>query len=137
MYERLLDKTLNPDENALAAYCGDNADSFNELNAYLSNELGLTREIRFPYGSKYGWCVSHRKGKKLICDVFVESGAFTVMARLSAKHIEALYPNVSEYTRGRIDDKYPCGDGGWVNYRVTGDEYMDDVKRLLAVKCGM
>ena len=34
-----------------------------------------------------------------------------------------------------IDHKYPCGDGGWIQYRVINSEHLDDIKKLLIVKC--
>ena len=34
-----------------------------------------------------------------------------------------------------IDHKYPCGDGGWIHYRVAGPEQFEDIQVLLTVKC--
>ena len=31
-------------------------------------------------------------------------------------------------------NKYPCGDGGWIHYRVICQEHYEDIKKLLAVK---
>lgn len=33
-----------------------------------------------------------------------------------------------------IDHKYPCGEGGWIHYRVTSREHFDDIRKLLTVK---
>ena len=55
--------------------------------------------------------------------------------------IEDLY--LKENYRGRgigsnffqyIDNKYPCGNGGWVHYRVLSEEDLDDAKLLLSAK---
>ncbi|MDO4568695.1 MAG: DUF3788 domain-containing protein [Clostridia bacterium] len=135
MYERLLDRNREPSLSELAAYCGENGERFVHLNDYLSMEFGASQEVRFPYGSKYGWCVTHRKGRKLICDVFAEKGAFTVMLRLADTQFMLLYAGLTEYTRKCIDARYPCGSGGWIHYRVTDDGRLNDIKRLLNAKC--
>ena len=136
MYERLLDKQAVPTMEDLEAYCGGNGALFRELNETLSAEYGTTQEIRFPYGNHYGWGVAHRKKKKLICDVFAESEAFTVMLRLSNQQFASVYPQMQPYTQVFIDNKYPCGEGGWIHYRVLNREHLQDILQMLDVKCG-
>ena len=48
---------------------------------------------------------------------------------------QAIYEKLAKYTQEYIDNKYPCGDGGWIHYRVTCQEHYEDIKKLLAVKC--
>ena len=136
MYERLLNKDVVPTLGELAAYCGENGALFQKLTDQLLQTYGTTQEIRFPYGNHYGWSVAHRKKKKLICDIFAEAGAFTVMLRLSNQQFGSVYDQLQAYTQNYIDNKYPCGDGGWIHYRVLNEEHFNDVLRLLAVKCG-
>lgn len=57
------------------------------------------------------------------------------MMRLSNNQYEAIYDELDKYTQEHIDNKYPCGDGGWIHYRVTCKEYYEDIKKLLSVKC--
>ena len=83
MYERMLDKQNKPAFDDMAAYCGKGMELFIRINEWLSDTCSTVQEITFPYGNKYGWAVAHRKKKKLICNVFAENGAFTVMIRLS------------------------------------------------------
>ncbi len=135
MFERMLQKENQPSADELALYCGQNCERFRALNDILSEKFNTMQEIRFPYGKKYGWCITHRKGKKLICDVFAESGAFTVMMRLSDRQYQTVYPQLKDYSKHYIDNRYPCGDGGWIHYRVTNDEHLKDIKLLLNEKC--
>lgn len=135
MYERMLNKKVVPTLEEMAEYCGTNAELFTELNKWLSETFGTEQKLSFPYGNKYGWCVAHRKKQKLLCNVFAESGAFSVMMRLSDKQYESVYEQLQDYTKKYIDNKYPCGDGGWINYRVTCKEHYEDIKMLLAIKC--
>lgn len=135
MYERMLNKQEIPSYDDMCSYCGNTSKLFQSLNSFLSDQYRTTQEIRFPYAKAYGWGVTHRKGKKLICDVFAEADAFTVMLRLSNEQFEELYKDVQEDTKKLIDDKYPCGGGGWIHFRILSNEHLQDVELLLSAKC--
>ncbi len=109
--------------------------SDNGINDWLVATFNTEQKIVFPYGNKYGWGVAHKKKNKLICNVFAEDNAFTVMMRLSDKQYKAVYNQLHKYTQECIDNRYPCGDGGWIHYRVTCNEHFDNIKTLLSVKC--
>lgn len=135
MYERMLDKNNTPTFEMMADYCGNSRELFLEINRFLSEKLATDSVIRFPYGNKYGWSMNHRIGKKSICDIFAEAGALTLMCRLSNKQFASIYDELHDYTKKYIDKKYPCGDGGWIHYRITSRENLEDARKLLAVKC--
>lgn len=135
MYERMLDKLAKPTIEEMAVFCGENAERFSLLNEWLASVFHTDERIVFPYGNHYGWGVSHKVKNKLICNIFAEDNAFTVMMRLSDGQYQTVYSQLQEYARGLIDNKYSCGDGGWIHYRVTEEEQFDDIKTLLAVKC--
>ncbi len=135
MYERLLDASIRPSADDLARYCGENQARFAALNDLLSARYQTTQEIRFPYGKRYGWCVTHRHSKKLVCDVFAEAGAFCVMLRLTNAQFALAYPSLSANMQICIDNRYPCGDGGWIHARVKNDDDLRDVSILLDFKC--
>lgn len=134
MYERMLDKSCVPTVEDMQVYCGANGARFAALNAFVADVFAAEQKIKFPYGKSYGWCVAHYVGKKLICNVFAEREAFAVMLRLTNRQFDAVYAEVSADTQQRIDHKYPCGDGGWLHYRVTNEEQMRDVQTLLKCK---
>lgn len=135
MHERMLDKTTVPTIDELTAYCGESAELFARLNDWLSETCDTVKEVVFPYGNNYGWGVAHKKKQKLICNLFAERGAFTVMLRLSNAQFDSIYDKVGPYTQQYIDNKYPCSDGGWIHYRIVREENFDDIKTLLKVKC--
>ena len=135
MYERMLNKQVMPTIKEMTDYCGENAELFSELNNWMAAKFETEQEVVFPYGNKYGWAIAHSRKNKLISNVFAEAGAFTVMMRLSNNQYEAIYDELDKYTQEHIDNKYPCGDGGWIHYRVTCKEYYEDIKKLLSVKC--
>lgn len=135
MYERMLNKQEEPTQAQMTAYCGTCAELFVCLNEWLSSTYGTIQVVTFPYGNQYGWGIAHRKNKKLICHVFAEENAFTVMMRLSDKQFNSIYDKVQANTQEQIDHKYPCGNGGWLHYRVTCKEQFDDIQTLLTIKC--
>lgn len=135
MYERMLDKTSQPAREEMATYCAAQAESFEQLNSWLEGEFQTQPKVVFPYGNHYGWGIGHYQKKKLICNIFPEREAFTVMVRLANGQFAQVYSEVSEHTRKCIDERYPCGDGGWLHYRVTDREQYEDIVKLLEVKC--
>lgn len=135
MYERMLNKKVKPDMAEMAAYCGDAQALFLSLNNWLSDNYQSEQQISFPYGNQYGWGVAHRKKQKLLCHVFAEKGAFVVMMRLSDQQYASIYEELLPYTKEFIDQKYPCGNGGWIHYRVMNQEQLNDIQKLLSLKC--
>ncbi len=136
MYERMLNKSEVPTLENMTAYCGGTAALFTELNEWLSAEYGTAQTIVFPYGSSYGWGISHKRKGKLVCNVFPENGAFAVMLRMSDTQFASVYDRLGDYAKNYIDNKYPCNDGGWIHYRVTDKTQFEDVQAMLIVKCG-
>ena len=134
MYERMLDKQATPTIEEMTKFCGENSKRFSLLNEWLASTFNTEHKIVFPYGNKYGWGVAHKKKNKLICNVFAEDNAFTVMMRLSDKQYKTIYNQLKKYTQEYIDNKYPCGDGGWIHYRVTCKEHFNDIRTLLTAK---
>lgn len=135
MYERMLNKQVEPSIEEMTAFCGENAERFSSLNEWLESAFHTEQKVVFPYGNHYGWGVAHKIKGKLICNIFAEDNAFTVMMRLSDKQYQSVYEKLHKYTQEVIDNKYPCGDGGWIHYRVTNEEHFEDSKALLTVKC--
>lgn len=135
MYERMLNKQEQPCYNEMCAHCKECAELFVRLNTWLFETFATQQEITFPYGNHYGWGIAHRKKKKLMCNVFPEAGAFTVMLRLSDAQFASVYEQLQPYAKGYIDNRYPCGNGGWIHYRVCEEAHMADVQQLLFLRC--
>ena len=135
MYERMLDKTAAPAIEEMTEFCGGNGERFTRLNQWLASGFHTEQKIVFPYGNRYGWGVAHKRKNQLICNIFAEDNAFTVMVRLRNKDFDAVYPQLQEYGQKLVDGKYPCGDGGWIHYRVIDEAGFEEVKKLLTAKC--
>lgn len=136
MYERMLDKVIQPTMEQFIDHCATLGKSFLQLNDFLTSGLGSDSLMRFPYGDKYGWGVKYSFKNRLLCDVFAEKDAFTVMMRLTNVQFASVYDDLTDYAQQLIDNKYPCGEGGWIHYRVLNNQGLSDVKTLLQRKAG-
>ncbi len=134
MYERLLGKQNKPTINEFYDYSGKCKNDLVKLNDYLTSDLKLDTLLRFPYGNNYGWGIKYFIKGKHICDVFAEKDAFTVMIRLTNKEFDEVYNNVSKYAQKYIDNKYSCGEGGWIHFRVIDSDHLEDVIKLINKK---
>lgn len=54
---------------------------------------------------------------------------------LSDTCFHLIYDQVERETQECIDNKYPCGDGGWIHCRVAGEAHFCDIQKLLEMKC--
>lgn len=134
MFERMLDKKNQPSFEEMVAYTLKLSSSFKEINNYIKSKYETTTLIKFPYGNNYGWGVKHEVKTKHFCYVFPEVNSFTVMIRLLNKNINQIKDNLDDYSKLQIENMYPCGQGGWLHYRVISDENMNDLKKIINVK---
>ena len=134
MYERLLDKTIAPSFDDLIAYSAESGALWLELDNYMRDNFSAQRQIRFPYGNKYGWSCKYSVKSRHICDIFAENGAFSLHFRMSDQQLDSIYDNLSEYAKDVCDNKYPCDGGGWLTYRVLSQSHVSDAKKLLSAK---
>lgn len=134
MFERMLDKQVTPSFDEMISYCGEAGGMWLELDGFLKDKFDMKSCIRFPYGNKYGWSVKYNRKSKHFCDVFAENGAFMVLIRISNDEIKLVYKDMSEYAKAVMDNKYPCGNGGWLNYRVTENEHLQDLMKIIEAK---
>ena len=135
MYERMLNKQVQPSIEEMMEYCAENAGLFLKLNNWIEQSFQTETKIVFPYGNNYGWGIAHRRKNILVCNVFPEDGAFSVMIRLTNKQFDSIYSQVDQYTKEYIDQKYPCNDGGWIHYRVKCEKHYNDIIKIISVKC--
>lgn len=134
MYERMLNKAVEPSLTELIDYCGACRELIFELNDYLQNTYGTEISIKFPFGNKYGWGIKHALGKAHICYIFAEKDALCVMLRLTNAQFLSVRDSLLPYTQEFIDHRYPCSDGGYIHYRVLDCSHLADIKTLLDLK---
>jgi len=139
LYERLLNKNEVPDETMIAEHMGRSSNErLDALECTLKKNYQLSKELKFPFGSDYGWGYKYGHRSSHLCYVFFERGSFTVTLQIGDKLVplaESILPSLLPKTRELWEKRYPCGErGGWVHYRVLTDEELDDVVKLIAVR---
>ena len=136
MFERMLDKQTVPSFYEMIFYCGEAGKLWVDVDKYLRDNLKMTGVIRFPYGNKYGWSMKYSNKSKHICDVFAEDSAFMVLIKISEDSMNTIYNELSDYAKTVWQNKYPCGSGGWLNYRVTDEGQTEDLLKIIDLKIG-
>ena len=134
MYERLLDKSIAPSFEALIAYSKKAGDAWLTLDKYIVDTYEAQKTIRFPYGKSYGWGVKYSRKSKHICDIFAEDNAFTVFLRVDTAAFSSIEGSLQEYSLDIWENRYPCENGGWLNYRVLSALHLEDVKKIIDIK---
>lgn len=139
MYERMLDKNSKPADIQIQEYLG--CQSYGRLTVmeeYLSTHYQLVKEIKFPFGSSYGWGYKYSHKSSHLCYVFFEKGAFTVTIQIGDKQaqlVEDVLPSLLPKTQILWKGRYPCGEhGGWIHYRVLEDEELSDIFKLINIR---
>ena len=139
MYERMLEKGITPSAEKIAETLGEGAlGRLEELEAFLGAHYDLARELRFPFGSQYGWGYKYAHKSKHLCYAFFEKGAFTVTIQLGDREVPAVtakLPELLPITKQLWEHRYPCGEqGGWIHYRVLDRDQLRDVLELIRIK---
>lgn len=139
MFERLLDKNDPPSTNFVEEFLGEKSYSILlQLEEFLQSDYQLCREIKFPFGNKYGWGYKYSHKSSHLCYVFFEKGAFTVTLQLGdncVPRLEQILPLLSQKAGELWQNRYPCGKhGGWIHYRVIEEKDLSDIFELIKVK---
>ena len=136
MFERLLEKEKQPTYEEFVNHMGECRKMFVGLNRDLLNCAGVVAKLDFPYGNCYGWGLKYYLKNKLLFIIFAEKDAFTTMIRLSGHDIGKL-SGAGDLIKNHIDGKYPCGDGGWIYFRVSEADHYTDLLKIIGAKTGL
>lgn len=135
MGERLLDQAAKPDPETVAELLGANAqDRLNRLEASLRADYDLNRSLEFPFGNSYGWGYKYSHKAQMLCYAFFERGSFTItvsLGKAALPRLNAQLASLLPKTQKLWEERYPCGEGGWVHYPVDSEEEMADVLALI------
>ena len=138
MYERMLNKEIVPTEKAIKEYIGKKAfENMNLIKNAMEKVCKINMELRFPYGNKYGWGykISNEK-KKYLLDIFFEKGSINIMLKTEIKSENEMekFNKLSEEGKKYWENRYPCGTGGWIHYRIVNKKHLKDIGIFLSIK---
>jgi len=137
--ERLTNKKVVPDQETVNRFLGRKGVSRLSLfEKMLRKNYDLSRELKFPFGTNYGWAYRYTHKKALLLHVFFEKNGFCCTVSINdcgagvvAEIINSMLPKTQELWANR----YPCGkEGGWIHYSVTKDEELQDIIQLAGCK---
>jgi len=133
MYKNIIPTTVEID-NLLGK---EVANRLSKLEIFLKNNYDLTQELKFPFGNNYGWGYKYSHKGKLLCYIFFEKNSFTATITIGKNDLQKLYvelDNMLYKTKDLWKNRYPCGDGGWIHYRVENNDELIDVEKLISIK---
>lgn len=138
MGDRMLYKNNIPTEKEIFEHIGNNAKVLlKQFEEAFEKQYDMQKELKFPFGKNYGWGYKYSHKTKHLCYVFFESGEIDIMMQISSKDKEKLNEVINEglsLTKEVWKNRYPCSDGGWINYRPKSQEDITEIMRLLAFK---
>ena len=138
MGDRMLYKNNIPTEKEIFEHIGNNAKVLlKQFEEAFEKQYDMQKELKFPFGNNYGWGYKYSHKTKHLCYVFFESGEIDIMMQISSKDKEKLNEVINEglsLTKEVWKNRYPCSDGGWINYRPKAQEDITEIMRLLAFK---
>lgn len=136
--ERFMDKSVSPTSSEINELLGREAcERLLKFEIFMKNSYDLIRQLKFPFGNNYGWGYKYSHKSKLLCYVFFEKGSFTVTITIGKNELKKLYnelDNMLPKTKKLWENRYPCGDGGWIHYRIENDDELEDVQKLICIK---
>jgi hypothetical protein len=138
MYERMLNKQKIPTLDEIYKTMGtEKVLFFEELQNFLVGCYELNTELKFPFGNNYGWGYKYSHKSKHLCYVFFEKDAFTVTIQIGKNELTKLYnklESLSPKAKDMWEHRYPCGDGGWLHYRILNEKDLEDIKEFIIIK---
>ncbi|MDN3956334.1 DUF3788 family protein [Sporolactobacillus laevolacticus] len=136
--ERLLDKNIAPSFSEISDLLGEKAiKRLDEFEGYLNSHYDLVRALKFPFGNNYGWGYKYSHKSKMLCYLFFEKGSFTITITIGKPELKKLYQELERMlpkTQILWENRYPCGEGGWIHYPVENDIELQDIKKLIYIK---
>lgn len=136
---RMKDKLYQPTEELVTFFMGEEAWArLMKFESMLKENYSLNREMRFPFGSNYGWGFRYTHKNSLLLHVFFEEGGFCCTISINdagAPKVDSMFDSLHPELQTCWVDRYACGEkGGWLHRSVESDDELPDLVRLLSAK---
>ncbi|MPM27325.1 hypothetical protein SDC9_73835 [bioreactor metagenome] len=106
--------------------------------AYVEVEYKVMPTVEYSMcAAAPGWNVKYKKGGRSLCTLYPHEGYFTCLVCIGAKEVleaELVMPIFTAYTRALYERARPVNGTRWLMMDVTGEDILEDAKRLLLVR---
>lgn len=141
MHERMLDKSTQPGDAEMLTTIGEPLGrAWNALRRFLAETYAVD-PIFNSGGKKYGWNLQYRLGSRPLCEMYPESGSFTVLVILGKLELEKALQVLDDFTplvRQALLESPRFHDGCWMYMRVldpqTCEMDVESIQRLILIK---
>lgn len=141
MYERMMDKTTQPTDEAMTTYIGQPiAEAWTGLRRFLVDTYEI-EPIFNSGGKKYGWNLQHRKGGRPLCEMYPENGSFTTLVILGKAELAHALERLETFgplVQRALVETPRLHDGCWMYIRVsdplTCTQDVEDIQELILIK---
>ncbi len=108
-------------------------DGWVKLEDKLNEDYTLEKVI-IKDSKSLGWGINYRVGANSLCYIHPEKSGLFVAFQIREDVIKTIKHKLSDYALKVWENRYPCGKGGWMWYRVTNEGQIDEVRLLLNSK---
>jgi hypothetical protein len=141
MHERMMDKSTQPGDAEMLKTIGEPlGGAWNALRRFLVETYAVA-PIFNSGGKKYGWNLQYRLGSRPLCEMYLESGSFTVLVILGKLELEKALQELDDFTplvRQALLESPRFHDGCWMYMRVldpqTCGRDVESIQRLILIK---
>lgn len=141
MYERMMDRTTQPSEAAMADWIGlPVVEEWMALRNFLEEAYEI-EPVFNPGGKRYGWNLQYRKGGRPLCEIYPERGSFTALVVLGKAELEQAMAKLETFgtlVRQALTETPRYHDGCWMYIRVVSNhtchQDVQDIKQLIMFK---
>ncbi|QOX63574.1 DUF3788 domain-containing protein [Anoxybacterium hadale] len=139
-WSRLFDSSREPETQEIQSFIGGGEPLYTQLRSYLEDVYNAKAKAAYSSCSAQpGWNVKYQKSGKSLCTIYPMEGFFIVLVVIGAKETAETEAGVAigaftPYIRELYENTpFSCG-GRWLMIRVTSEEILADVKKLIALR---
>lgn len=126
-----------PTAREILATVGPALERWNELTDWIVEIFPAQHELKFMYGSKYGWARRFEVHGTLLTALYPVRNGFTAQLILNRTALEqASLLRLGKNAQLAMEQAHLYTEGKWLFIPVESNRDMEDIKRLLTVKIG-
>ncbi len=135
----MLDNTHKPDEGAVSNWIGpENYERWKQILQFIESSYpGIFPSDDWLFGGKkHGWGLRFKRSRSF-CTLIPERNRLLIIIVLGEKErekVDTILHELSPSIRTEYANAVTYHDGKWLAITVDGDEILEDVKKLLAIK---